>query len=51
MPGSSCSGPRTSGCTDAYAGGALSDGVLAGDLVLKGGGDPKLAWKLLATAA
>ena len=37
--------------TEAYAAGALSDGVLAGDLVLKGKGDPKLTlenfWLLL----
>ena len=37
--------------TDAYAGGQMKDGVLAGDLVLRGRGDPKLTienfWLLL----
>ena len=35
-------GPAFQWVTEAYAAGALSDGVLAGDLVLKGRGDPKL---------
>ena len=44
-------GPAFQWVTDAYAAGALSDGVLTGDLVLKGRGDPKLTlenfWLLL----
>jgi D-alanyl-D-alanine carboxypeptidase/D-alanyl-D-alanine-endopeptidase (penicillin-binding protein 4) len=44
-------GPAFHWVTDAYAGGALNDGVLEGDLVLKGRGDPKLTlesfWLLL----
>ena len=44
-------GPAFQWVTEAYAAGALSDGVLAGDLVLKGRGDPKLTlenfWLLL----
>lgn len=35
-------GPAYRWKTEAYASGALRDGVLEGDLVLKGGGDPKL---------
>ncbi len=35
-------GPAYRWKTEAYASGALQDGVLEGDLVLKGGGDPKL---------
>ena len=35
-------GPAYRWKTEAYAAGALRDGVLEGDLVLKGGGDPKL---------
>ena len=35
-------GPAYRWKTEAYASGALQDGVLAGDLVLKGYGDPKL---------
>jgi len=35
-------GPAYRWKTAAYAAGALADGVLEGDLVLKGGGDPKL---------
>jgi D-alanyl-D-alanine carboxypeptidase/D-alanyl-D-alanine-endopeptidase (penicillin-binding protein 4) len=44
-------GPAYRWTTEAYAAGALSDGVLEGDLVLKGRGDPKLTlenfWLLL----
>jgi D-alanyl-D-alanine carboxypeptidase/D-alanyl-D-alanine-endopeptidase (penicillin-binding protein 4) len=44
-------GPAFQWVTEAYAAGALNDGVLAGDLVLKGRGDPKLTlenfWLLL----
>lgn len=44
-------GPAFQWVTEAYAAGALSDGVLTGDLVLKGRGDPKLTlenfWLLL----
>jgi D-alanyl-D-alanine carboxypeptidase/D-alanyl-D-alanine-endopeptidase (penicillin-binding protein 4) len=44
-------GPAFQWVTEAYAAGALSDGVLEGDLVLKGRGDPKLTlenfWLLL----
>ena len=44
-------GPAYVWVTDAYAGGPLKDGVLAGDLVLRGRGDPKLTienfWLLL----
>jgi D-alanyl-D-alanine carboxypeptidase/D-alanyl-D-alanine-endopeptidase (penicillin-binding protein 4) len=44
-------GPAYTWVTEAYAGGALSQGVLAGDLVIKGYGDPKLTlenfWLLL----
>ena len=44
-------GPAYSWPTEAYAAGALKDGVLAGDLVIKGSGDPKLTlenfWLLL----
>jgi D-alanyl-D-alanine carboxypeptidase/D-alanyl-D-alanine-endopeptidase (penicillin-binding protein 4) len=44
-------GPAFQWVTEAYAAGALSDGVLAGDLVLKGRGDLKLTlenfWLLL----
>jgi D-alanyl-D-alanine carboxypeptidase/D-alanyl-D-alanine-endopeptidase (penicillin-binding protein 4) len=44
-------GPAFQWTTEAYAAGALSDGVLEGDLVLKGRGDPKLTlenfWLLL----
>jgi D-alanyl-D-alanine carboxypeptidase/D-alanyl-D-alanine-endopeptidase (penicillin-binding protein 4) len=44
-------GPAFHWVTDAYADGVLSDGVLEGDLVLKGRGDPKLTlesfWLLL----
>lgn len=44
-------GPAFRWVTEAYAVGALSDGVLEGDLVLKGRGDPKLTlenfWLLL----
>jgi D-alanyl-D-alanine carboxypeptidase/D-alanyl-D-alanine-endopeptidase (penicillin-binding protein 4) len=44
-------GPAFQWVTEAYAAGGLSDGVLAGDLVLKGRGDPKLTlenfWLLL----
>jgi len=35
-------GPAYRWKTEAYLGGELRDGVLAGDLLLKGGGDPKL---------
>lgn len=35
-------GPDYRWKTEAYAAGTLADGVLEGDLVLKGGGDPKL---------
>jgi D-alanyl-D-alanine carboxypeptidase/D-alanyl-D-alanine-endopeptidase (penicillin-binding protein 4) len=35
-------GPAYRWKTEAYAAGPLADGVLEGDLVLKGGGDPKL---------
>lgn len=35
-------GPAHSWKTEAYLGGALKDGVLDGDLILKGYGDPKL---------
>jgi len=35
-------GPAYRWKTEAYAAGPLADGVLDGDLVLKGGGDPKL---------
>jgi D-alanyl-D-alanine carboxypeptidase/D-alanyl-D-alanine-endopeptidase (penicillin-binding protein 4) len=44
-------GPAYAWPTEAYAAGALKEGVLAGDLVLKGYGDPKLTlenfWLLL----
>jgi D-alanyl-D-alanine carboxypeptidase/D-alanyl-D-alanine-endopeptidase (penicillin-binding protein 4) len=44
-------GPAFQWVTEAYAAGTLSDGVLEGDLVLKGRGDPKLTlenfWLLL----
>ena len=44
-------GPAYAWATEAYAAGALKEGVLAGDLVLKGYGDPKLTlenfWLLL----
>jgi len=44
-------GSAYSWTTDAYAAGALKDGVLTGDLVIKGRGDPKLTlenfWLLL----
>jgi D-alanyl-D-alanine carboxypeptidase/D-alanyl-D-alanine-endopeptidase (penicillin-binding protein 4) len=44
-------GPAFQWVTEAYAAGALADGVLEGDLVLKGRGDPKLTiesfWLLL----
>ena len=44
-------GPAYMWSTEAWAGGALKDGVLAGDLVLRGRGDPKLTlesfWLLL----
>ena len=44
-------GPAYVWVTDAYAGGPMKDGVLAGDLVLRGRGDPKLTienfWLLL----
>ena len=44
-------GPAYVWVTDAYAGGPVKDGVLAGDLVLRGRGDPKLTienfWLLL----
>jgi D-alanyl-D-alanine carboxypeptidase/D-alanyl-D-alanine-endopeptidase (penicillin-binding protein 4) len=44
-------GSAYSWTTEAYAAGALKDGVLAGDLVIKGRGDPKLTlenfWLLL----
>jgi len=44
-------GPAHTWVTEAYAAGALNDGVLTGDLVLKGRGDPKLTlenfWLLL----
>ncbi|HEY7743972.1 MAG TPA: D-alanyl-D-alanine carboxypeptidase/D-alanyl-D-alanine-endopeptidase [Burkholderiales bacterium] len=44
-------GPAFQWVTDAYAAGALNDGVLEGDLVLKGRGDPRLTlesfWLLL----
>jgi D-alanyl-D-alanine carboxypeptidase/D-alanyl-D-alanine-endopeptidase (penicillin-binding protein 4) len=44
-------GPAYQWSTEAFAAGALKDGVLAGDLVLRGRGDPKLTienfWLLL----
>ncbi len=44
-------GPAYTWKTEAYAGGKLEDGVLQGDLILKGYGDPKLTlerfWLLL----
>ena len=44
-------GPAYRWRTEAYADGALADGVLDGDLVLRGGGDPKLDmeafWRLV----
>lgn len=44
-------GPAYTWVTDAYAGGPMKDGVLTGDLVLRGRGDPKLTienfWLLL----
>ncbi len=44
-------GPAYRWKTEAWAGGPLRDGLLEGDLILKGGGDPKLDleafWKLL----
>jgi D-alanyl-D-alanine carboxypeptidase/D-alanyl-D-alanine-endopeptidase (penicillin-binding protein 4) len=44
-------GPAYRWSTEAWAGGSLRDGVLAGDLVLRGRGDPKLTlenfWLLL----
>jgi D-alanyl-D-alanine carboxypeptidase/D-alanyl-D-alanine-endopeptidase (penicillin-binding protein 4) len=44
-------GPAYRWKTEAYAAGTLQDGVLDGDLVLKGGGDPKLDlesfWRLV----
>lgn len=46
-------GPAYRWKTEAYLGGPLRDGVLEGDLLLKGGGDPKLNlesfWILLRT--
>ena len=46
-------GPAYVWATDAYAAGVLKDGVLEGDLVLRGRGDPKLTiesfWLLLRT--
>jgi len=46
-------GPAYQWVTEAYADGALNGGVLTGDLVLKGRGDPKLTlenfWLLLRT--
>ena len=52
---SSCSGPRTPGATEIYAAGPLQNDVLAGDLVIKGYGDPKLTlenfWLLLRKLA
>ncbi len=41
-------GPAYVWKTEAYATGALADGVLDGDLVLKGYGDPKLSLEQLA---
>jgi D-alanyl-D-alanine carboxypeptidase/D-alanyl-D-alanine-endopeptidase (penicillin-binding protein 4) len=38
-------GPAYTWKTEAYAAGALERGVLAGDLILKGYGDPKLAFE------
>ncbi len=38
-------GPAYTWKTEAYASGPLTDGVLAGDLVLKGHGDPKLGFE------
>lgn len=38
-------GPAYTWKTEAYASGPLKDGVLEGDLVLKGGGDPKLGFE------
>ena len=38
-------GPAYTWKTEAYAAGPLRDGVLEGDLVLKGGGDPKLGFE------
>ena len=40
-------GPAFTFRTDVLATGALADGVLAGDLVLRGGGDPKLTYERL----
>jgi D-alanyl-D-alanine carboxypeptidase/D-alanyl-D-alanine-endopeptidase (penicillin-binding protein 4) len=38
-------GPAYTWKTEAYVSGPLKDGVLDGDLVLKGGGDPKLSFE------
>ncbi len=40
-------GPAFTFRTDVLATGTLADGVLAGDLVLRGGGDPKLTYERL----
>ncbi|HQZ45902.1 MAG TPA: D-alanyl-D-alanine carboxypeptidase, partial [Usitatibacteraceae bacterium] len=40
-------GPAYTFRTDVLAAGEISGGVLAGDLVLKGGGDPKLTYERL----
>ena len=44
-------GPAYQWTTSVYAGGPLQDGVLAGDLVVRGGGDPRLTldkfWSML----
>ncbi|MCK9380678.1 MAG: D-alanyl-D-alanine carboxypeptidase/D-alanyl-D-alanine-endopeptidase [Sulfuritalea sp.] len=37
-------GPAYAWKTEAFASGALNDGVLSGDLYLRGGGDPKLTY-------
>lgn len=37
-------GPNFSWTTEAYANGTLRNGVLTGDLVLRGSGDPALSW-------
>lgn len=40
-------GPAYTWSTEAYLGGPLSNGVLVGDLVLRGSGDPSLSWDKL----
>ncbi|PKO82896.1 MAG: D-alanyl-D-alanine carboxypeptidase/D-alanyl-D-alanine-endopeptidase [Betaproteobacteria bacterium HGW-Betaproteobacteria-11] len=41
-------GPAFTWQTEAYLGGELNAGILHGDLILRGGGDPKLTWEQFA---